>query len=62
MLEERQEMKDEIRELRLKLARAERESLSSASSPIRPYGSIRSERSAVRSKIHTRPSVTELTL
>lgn len=52
MLEERQEMKDEIRELRLKLARAERESLSSASSPIRPYGSIRSERSAVRSKTH----------
>jgi hypothetical protein len=62
MLEERQEMKDEIRELRLKLARAERESRSSASSPVRAFGSVRSERSTFRGKSTRSRSRTTLTM
>ena len=46
MLEERQEMKDEIRLLRQQLAKVEREVVS----PVRAYGSVRDERSPFRSK------------
>lgn len=46
MLEERQEMKDEIRLLRQQLAKVEREVIS----PQRAYGSVRDERSPFRSK------------
>ena len=46
MLEERQEMKDEIRLLRQQLAKVEREVIS----PVRSYGSVRDERSPFRSK------------
>jgi hypothetical protein len=45
MLEERQEMKDEIRQLRQQLAKVERES---AVSPAKAYGSVRDERSPFR--------------
>jgi hypothetical protein len=48
MLEENQEMKDEIRQLKQKLARAERES--AVISPIRQFGSVRSDRSSFRGK------------
>jgi hypothetical protein len=46
MLEERQEMKDEIRLLRQQLAKVERDVIS----PVRSYGSVRDERSPFRSK------------
>jgi hypothetical protein len=46
MLEERQEMKDEIRLLRQQLAKVEREVIS----PVRAYGSVRDERSPFRSR------------
>jgi hypothetical protein len=46
MLEERQEMKDEIRLLRQQLAKVEREVIS----PVRAYGSVRDERSPFRSE------------
>jgi len=46
MLEERQEMKDEIRLLRQQLAKVERESV--VTSPVRAYSSVRSDRTPFR--------------
>lgn len=46
MLEERQEMKDEIRLLRQQLAKVERDS--AVMSPVRAYSSVRSDRTPFR--------------
>jgi hypothetical protein len=58
-LEERQEMKDEIRLLRQQLAKVERES--AMTSPVRAYSSVRSDRTPFRGKSTVCPFLKYLT-